>query len=72
MNESRRRQDRKMKYKECSSVYGLEILHFMSTKKIVNLESYPIVINQFEALDINNYEDIEYMEYLMRNSDEDF
>ena len=32
LNEPRRRQDRKLKYKEVSSVYGLEIVSFLERK----------------------------------------
>lgn len=64
-DEARRRQDRRMKYKECSVVYGLDIENFEKTKMISDKYAYPIVIDELEALDINNYNDISYMEYIL-------
>lgn len=50
----RRRQDRDNIYFECGSVYGLKIKSFLQNKKIIDKNSYPLEINEIEAVDINS------------------
>lgn len=64
-NESRRRQDREVKFKECSTLYGLEIDYFYQNKVISDPQAFPIVISKSEALDINSIEDIDEFRILL-------
>ena len=54
INNVRRRQDRKDIFFECGSVYGLKIEDFIQNKKIIDENSYPLEINEIEAIDINS------------------
>ena len=66
-NEPRRRQDREAKFKECSTLYGLEIDHFYKNKVIADSQAFPIIISKNEALDINSMEDIDKFRKLLQD-----
>ena len=64
--EPRRRQDRKPKFKEVSSVYGLEITSFLDRKTIFD-RGKPFIIDKIQSQDINEKEDLQLAEYIINN-----
>lgn len=66
-NEPRRRQDRKPKFKEVSSVYGLEITSFLDRKTIFDPGGKPFIIDKIQSQDINEKEDLQLAEYIINN-----
>lgn len=63
--EARRRQDREVKYKEASLLYGLLIESFKKRRSIFDPEAYPIIVSAEEALDINVPSDLRFMEFML-------
>jgi len=64
-NEPRRRQERKIKYKEVSSIYGLEIVSFLKRKTISDPNGLPLIVDKISSHDINNHEDLLFAEFIL-------
>lgn len=58
-NEARRRQDREPKFKEVSALYGVKISTFVQLRSLASNEAIPIILDEYEAWDINSPIDLE-------------
>ena len=63
----RRRQDREPIYMESSTIYGTRYSFLLSEKKIISDKPYAIIVNKYEAIDINDHRDFELAELLIKN-----
>ena len=64
----RRRQDREPIYMESSTIYGTRYSFLISEKKIISDKPYAIIVNKYEAIDINDLRDFELAELLIKKS----
>lgn len=65
-NLPRRRQEREMLYKECGTIYGTKVSILKSHKTIFGDKILPFIVPKVEALDINDPEDFELIESIMK------
>jgi N-acylneuraminate cytidylyltransferase len=63
-DEPRRRQDRKPKYVEASTVYVARVEHLRATGSLVADDWLAYVVPEREAIDINTADDFAYAEFL--------
>ena len=57
-NQARRRQDREPLYKESSTIYGTRFQILKNNRSVLGVRLYPLIIDEKEAIDINNKEDL--------------
>ncbi len=64
--EARRRQDRALKFREVSALYGLNIAAFFKLRSLSNDHAVPIILDAYEAWDINTQIDLEIAELILQ------
>jgi len=65
-NQPRRRQDRQPLYRESSTIYGTKMDILRRKKSVIGDNLVPLIIPKDEAIDINDLNDFEFAEFMMR------
>ena len=65
-DQPRRRQERNSIYKECGTIYGTKKSIIEKYKSIFGKTVYPLIVPKIESFDINDFEDLKIVEYVMK------